>query len=106
MSGANYEYCGFCDSKAFYVGEEDVPEGVEVVHTDCLERDRAARERQLREQIAREIEAVRRDHDQWPQDAQDGFLDWHHGMDSAIEIARGNISATAATSTKDGESRG
>jgi hypothetical protein len=51
MAGANYEYCRFCDSKALYVGEEDVPDNVEVVHIACLEKDRADREKAIVEGI-------------------------------------------------------
>jgi hypothetical protein len=36
MSGANYEFCPGCDSKALYMGEEDVPDGVVVWHEKCL----------------------------------------------------------------------
>lgn len=35
MSGANYEYCPGCDQKALYVGDQDVPEGVEAWHAKC-----------------------------------------------------------------------
>jgi hypothetical protein len=41
MSGANYEYCPGCESKALYMGEYDVPDGVEVWHGKCLAADRA-----------------------------------------------------------------
>lgn len=36
MSGSNYEFCGGCDSKALYMGEEEAPDGVEVWHEKCL----------------------------------------------------------------------
>jgi hypothetical protein len=35
MSGSNYESCPGCDRKALYVGDQDVPEGVEVWHAAC-----------------------------------------------------------------------
>lgn len=35
MSGAIYEWCPGCETKSLYVGEEDVPDGVEVWHQDC-----------------------------------------------------------------------
>jgi hypothetical protein len=41
VSGANYEFCPGCDLKALYMGEEDVPDGVEVWHEKCLADRRA-----------------------------------------------------------------
>ena len=38
MSGANYEWCPVCDTKVLYVGEEDVPAGVMVLHKACQDR--------------------------------------------------------------------
>jgi hypothetical protein len=42
MSGANYMYCLVCDSKAVYVGEDDWPDGVAVIHVKCHEDATAA----------------------------------------------------------------
>lgn len=38
MAAADYEYCRFCDRKALYVGDADVSEGAEAVHTACLDQ--------------------------------------------------------------------
>ena len=37
MSGANYEYCPVCDSKAYYVGDDDVVDIV-MLHAACYDR--------------------------------------------------------------------
>lgn len=43
MSSANYAHCEGCERKAFYAGEEDIPEGVVIWHQACLDaRDPAA----------------------------------------------------------------
>jgi hypothetical protein len=43
MSSANYAHCEGCERKAFYTGEEDIPEGVVIWHETCLAaRDHAA----------------------------------------------------------------
>lgn len=43
MSGANYLYCPGCETKALYVGDDDLPDGIEVWHAACrLIRDDAA----------------------------------------------------------------
>lgn len=57
MSGANYYLCPLCDRKALYSGEDDHDASIEVLHVECLERDRAERETVLREQIACLIDA-------------------------------------------------
>lgn len=41
MSGANYEYCPVCDRKALYVGDEDIPAGVVVLHKACADQERS-----------------------------------------------------------------
>ncbi len=38
MAGANYEYCLLCDQKALYVGDQDVPGGVIVLHQACYDK--------------------------------------------------------------------
>lgn len=42
MSGANYEWCPGCERKALYVGEDDVPDGVEVWHAECRAKAEAS----------------------------------------------------------------
>ncbi len=57
MAASDYYICPICDGKALYdadeygVGQADV----EVLHRECLAKDRAERERALREQIDGEI---------------------------------------------------
>jgi len=51
MSGANYEYCPGCDSKALYTGEEDVPDGVVIWHQACLESRDSARTQALADAV-------------------------------------------------------
>ena len=49
MSGANYEWCHVCDTKALYVGDADVGEDVLVLHEACFAKavtDAAAAERE------------------------------------------------------------
>lgn len=36
MSYADYAHCPGCDGKALYLGDSDVPEGVEAWHSGCL----------------------------------------------------------------------
>lgn len=48
-----------------------------------------AHARSVRESVAEDLEDVRLDHDLWPKDARDGFLDWDDGLESAAAIARG-----------------
>lgn len=47
MSGANYEYCSVCNKKAFYVGEEEIPENVVILHSAC--RDASIQEARIDE---------------------------------------------------------
>jgi hypothetical protein len=42
MSKANYALCEGCDNKAFYTGEDDLPEGIVVWHEACLAKSRKA----------------------------------------------------------------
>jgi hypothetical protein len=57
MSAGDYHICPVCGGKALYdadeygVGRPDV----EVLHRDCLEKDRVVRENSLRRQIAQEV---------------------------------------------------
>ena len=55
MSGANYEYCPVCDMKALYIGEEDVPAGVVVLHKACQDRAIAGAVIAERERIYAEL---------------------------------------------------
>jgi hypothetical protein len=60
VSGANYAYCGGCDKKALYVGEEDLPENVSVMHDDCLDAmHKAARAEALAERDVARAELAR-----------------------------------------------
>jgi hypothetical protein len=59
MAGADYWYCPICNQKALYDDSDQDGADIEVVHQQCLERDRTAREQALREKIATEIEAAR-----------------------------------------------
>lgn len=52
MSGANYWHCEVCNQKALYDYNDESTPGIAVVHTACLEKDRADRERQVREKTA------------------------------------------------------
>src|SRR5260221_8631135 len=53
MAGANYEYCPVCDTKALYIGEDDIPDGVVVLHESCRQRETAAAVAAERERITR-----------------------------------------------------
>lgn len=88
MAGADYYLCPICDGKALYdhdpysVGRADV----EVIHTACLETDRANREKALRAQLAGRIQG-------WI----DGFEvpeEWREAIDAykdALVIVRGEV---------------
>jgi hypothetical protein len=58
MSGANYEFCPGCDSKALYMGEEEVPDGVVVWHEKCL----TARLADQARRIYRDVRALMADY--------------------------------------------
>jgi len=53
MSGANYEYCPGCDTKALYTGEEDMPADVVILHKACQDRAIAEAVTAERERIQR-----------------------------------------------------
>jgi hypothetical protein len=53
VSGANYEFCLICDSKAVYVGEDEWPEGVAVIHVKCHQEAIATAVADERERIAK-----------------------------------------------------
>ena len=55
MSGANYEYCPVCDTKALYVGEEDLPPGVVIMHETCRVKETAQAAAAEREKVLDEI---------------------------------------------------
>jgi hypothetical protein len=59
MAGADYWICPICGRKALYDDvdrPDDAPE-IEVVHTECLERDRAVREKAVRLAASDELAA-------------------------------------------------
>ena len=58
MSEANYAYCPVCDTKALYTGEDDLPEGVLVMHDKCQRAELDAA-RGFHEETASDPDAVR-----------------------------------------------
>ncbi|MBO0813610.1 MAG: hypothetical protein J2P30_00425 [Actinobacteria bacterium] len=59
MSGANYMWCPVCGTKALYVGEEDIPEGIVIAHGACLDKAVDAATTAERDRIAALAESVR-----------------------------------------------
>ena len=59
MSAANYEFCPMCDQKALYVGEEDMPDDLVVLHKACQELALAEAVAAEQAKITRVLEARR-----------------------------------------------
>ena len=84
MSGANYEYCPVCDRKALYVGEDDIPDGIVIMHKACAEQELAAATLELAQKLASKSPLALQIGKEGLNQLQD--LSYHQGLDAMDDL--------------------